>query len=110
MNNFFVLFETAPYFRATNDNDMKKIALLTALVLTLISCSKQASDITAPPAPSLKFFSRIQYFKDNRTPATDTVWTLALFNQTMVDSFARHDGQVYWESSTVKEVGRLWSK
>lgn len=101
----------APYLSSINDNDMKKIALvMIAALLVLASCSKQAADLPVAPPTTAKFFSRIQYFKDGRTPATDTVWTLHLFNQQMVDSFARYDGLVYWESTTVKEVGRLWSK
>lgn len=87
---------------------MKKIALFLAIATLLVACSKQSSDLVEPTTHS--FFSRVQYFKDNRTPATDTVWTLQLFNQQMVDSFAQYHGLVYWESNTVKEIGVMWSK
>jgi hypothetical protein len=92
-------------------NTMKKIILFLALVVLLVACTKEQIQPNVPlAAHKLTFFSRVQYFKDNRTPGTDTIWTLQLFNQQMVDSFARYNGKVYWESTIAKEVGVVWSK
>lgn len=92
---------------------MKKMTLILATMITLAACSRQADDLPVAPAqvPVQKtFFSKVDRFKDGRTPATDTVWTLHLFSQNMVDSFARYNGYVYMETSTFKEVGVLWTK
>jgi hypothetical protein len=90
---------------------MKKIALFIALVALLVACTKEQIQPNVPVAAhKLTFFSRVQYFKDNRTPSTDTIWTLQLFNQMMVDSFSRYNGKVYWESTIAKEVGVVWSR
>lgn len=93
-------------------NTMKKIMLFLALIVLLVACSKEQITRNTPVVPKSKvsYFSRVQYFKDNRTPSTDTIWTLQLFNQQMVDSFAKWNGKVYWESTIAKEVGVLWSK
>jgi hypothetical protein len=90
---------------------MKKALILLAFVLSLVACTKPQLELGAHQAQAKStFFSRVQYFKDGRTPGTDTTWTLTMLNQTMIDSFARYNGKVYWESSTVKEVGVLWTR
>lgn len=89
---------------------MKKTLLILALFLA--ACTKQHDALQAPtqPAKQQQFFSRVQFFKDGRKPSTDTIWTLMMLNQMMVDSFRKYDGKVYWESTIAKEVGVLWAK
>lgn len=90
---------------------MKKIALFLLLSIALVACTKeQLQKADDPQVSTEKFFSRVRYWKDNRQPSTDTVWTLRLFNQTLVDSFSRYNGTIYQETAVVKEVGVLWSK
>lgn len=85
---------------------MKKIFLILALLGAMASCSRQADQVP----PQNNFFSKVNRWKDGRTPGVDTVWTLRLFSQNMVDSFARYNGYVYFESTTYTEQGVLWSK
>jgi hypothetical protein len=90
---------------------MKKIALSLVLALALVACTKdQTLRSDDPQVSTEQFFSRVRHYKDNRQPSTDTVWTLRLFNQTMVDSFTHYNGYVYNETNVVKEVGVLWSR
>lgn len=92
-------------------NTMKKMTLFLALLVLLVSCTKEQIQREAPLTKAkISYFSRVQFFKDGRTPGTDTIWTLQLFNQQMVDSFSKYNGRVYWESTIAKEVGVLWSK
>ena len=90
---------------------MKKMTFILALVIATASCSRHSDQIptTSPPAKDT-YFSKVTRWKDNRTPPVDTVWTLRLFNQQMVDSFARYNGKIYFESSTYVEQGVMWSK
>jgi hypothetical protein len=91
---------------------MKKALVFLAFVLALVACSKphvEPNQAAVAPAKTT-YFSHVNYYKDNRQPATDTVWTMRMMSQAMADSFAKDNGKVYWESSTVKEVGVLWSK
>jgi len=87
---------------------MKKNLFILAILITLAACSRQADD--APEPPTNTFFSQVTRWKDNRTPAVDTVWTLHLFSQNMVDSFRRYDGYIYFESNTYRQQGVMWSK
>lgn len=90
---------------------MKKITLTLALALSLVACSKQVDRPEAVTATKTEtFFSRVQYFKDGRKPATDTVWTLRLLSSDMVTTYQKQVGYVYAETSTYREVGVLWSK
>lgn len=91
---------------------MKKAIYILAFVLALVACSKPSVERNPAPVATGKttFFSHVNYYKDGRTPGTDTIWTLRMLNQDMIDAFAKDNGRVYWESSTLKEVGVLWSK
>lgn len=90
---------------------MKKILLSLAVVIALASCSRSSDQIPeAPPKAKDTYFSKVTRWKDNRTPSVDTVWTLRLFSQIMVDSFARYDGKIYIETATYVEQGIMWSK
>lgn len=79
-----------------------------AILTTLAACSRQADQVPEPPQN--QYFSKVTRWKDNRTPAVDTVWTLHLFSQNMVDSFARYNGKIYFETTTYVEQGVMWSK
>lgn len=97
---------------------MKKILLAAIIAISLVACSKQSAELetsaaaAAPgPDPELqKYFSRVRYFHDNRTPAVDTVWTLRLTDSVMVEHYTAQHGYVYADSRTVTEKGVLWSK
>lgn len=90
---------------------MKKFLLTLGIVIVVASCSRQADDITGVQTPvKPTYFSKVTRWKDNRTPSVDTVWTLHLFSQVMVDSFARYDGKIYMETTTYVEQGVMWSK
>lgn len=87
---------------------MKKIFLLLAITFALIACNKEANDRTDEERDN--YFSKVKRYTDGRTPPVDTVWTLQLFTQAMVDSFAQYDGYLYSQTSTYREVGVLWWK
>lgn len=90
---------------------MKKTFLALAFMIAMASCSRQADQIpTASPPAKDTYFSKVYRFKDNRTPPVDTVWTLHLFSQNMVDSFAKYNGKIYSETTTYVEQGVMWSK
>ena len=89
---------------------MKKMTFILATLFTLAACSKPADQLPDPTVAKENFFSKVTRWKDGRTPSVDTVWTLRLFSQNMVDSFARYNGYVYFESTTYKEQGVLWFK
>lgn len=90
---------------------MKKIIFSLAIVLALASCSKQAEDLTAPTTePKEQFFSQVKRYKDGRTPSVDTVWTLRLQSQVMVDTYRPLDGYLYDETVAYRMVGVMWSK
>lgn len=92
---------------------MKKTLFTLATLILLASCSKQASDLAAPAPPVVqkeKLFSQVMRYKDGRTPSVDTVWTLRLQTQTMVDQYTPLDGYLYDETSTYRKVGVLYSK
>jgi hypothetical protein len=90
---------------------MKKMTIFLLLAIALVACTKeQLNKADDPQVSTEQFFSRVRHYKDNRQPSTDTVWTLRLFNQTMVDSFTHYNGYVYNETSVVKEVGVIWSR
>lgn len=87
---------------------MKKITFLLVAMITLAACSRQSDELPGPVQDS--YFSKVNRWKDGRTPAVDTVWTLWLFNQQMVDSFAQYHNKIYFESATHIEQGVLFKK
>lgn len=88
---------------------MKKLTLFLTTLIVLAACSKSSDNLLAEEKKE-KFLSKVQRYKDGRSPGVDTVWTLRLFNQQMVDSFAKYDGYIYLETNTLTEVGVIWSK
>lgn len=84
------------------------------LSVALVACSKSddLADVKTAAAVPAKdyYFSRVRYFKDNRTPNIDTVWTLHMLDSGMVAHYATQNGYVYSDLSYVKIVGVLWSK
>ena len=87
---------------------MKKLLLLVICsTAMLVACTKR---IDVKPAPPEVFFSRVQYFKDGRKPATDTVWTLHLTTQAEIDQYAPQNGYIYAETSTYVDKGAMWTK
>lgn len=92
---------------------MKKILFTLATLIMLASCSKQSADLAAPVEPgdqSLKFFSQVRRYSDGRTPSVDTVWTLRLESQSLVDQYRQLDGYVYETHSTYTKVGVFYSR
>lgn len=90
---------------------MKKAILILSILFTLVACSKQSSDLVTKAEPKLEhYFSQVNRYKDGRTPAVDTVWTLKILDQVMMDTYTRQNGYVYNETSTTLTVGVLWSK
>jgi hypothetical protein len=84
-----------------------------ATLIMLASCSKQSADLPAPPDPpanGLYFFSQVKRYSDNRTPAVDTVWTLRLETQQLVDYWRQQDGYLYDSTSTYVKVGVFYSR
>ncbi len=49
-------------------------------------------------------------FNDGRKPATDTVWTLHLTTQLLIDTYKNQDGYLFNQTSTYAERGVLWSR
>lgn len=91
---------------------MKQIFIAMLLAATgLVACSKSDSDAYVRPQPTFEhFFSRVNYFTDGRTPYTDTVWTLRLMNQTMIDSFSVYDGRIVSENSYSIQIDTIWKR
>jgi len=92
---------------------MKKTLITIAALIMLASCSKQSAELAAPVDPPVqkeKLFSQVMRYKDGRTPAVDTVWTLRLQTQDMVNTYTPLDGYLYDETSTYRKVGVLYSK
>lgn len=92
---------------------MKKILFTLATLIMLASCSKQSDDLAKAVEPvdqSLKFFSQVRRYTDNRTPSVDTVWTLRLETQEMVDRYRAQDGYIYESTSTYTKVGVFYSR
>lgn len=89
---------------------MKKILSILIVAVALISCSKEQLKSVEPETPTEQYFSHVRYFKDNRTPAIDTIWTLQMLNAEMVAQYAPDHGRIFNETSTHTEVGVLWSK
>lgn len=111
MENYFVHIQQAAYLVLTiNITTMKQIAIIAALALSLIACTKSNDQVLQAAQPKAQFFSRVQYFKDNRRPATDTVWTMALTSSTLVDQYSKQNGYVYAETPQYVDKGVLWSK
>lgn len=87
---------------------MKKFLLTLTILAAMIACTR---DVDRPNEPDRDhFFSKVKRYSDGRVPPVDTVWTLHLFTQSMVDSFTRMDGYVYNQTTTYVEVGVLWFK
>ena len=87
---------------------MKKLLILIACIATtLVACTKH---LDVKPAPAQVYFSRVQYFKDGRKPATDTVWTLHLTTQAEIDQYAPQNGYIYAETSTYVDKGAMWTR
>lgn len=91
---------------------MKKLLLSLALIAGLTACDKEAmTDLGRPGFAPEHYFSRVRFFYDGRTPATDTVWTLKIVGDSMLAVFKRQDGYVYEDHSpTWLDIGRLWEK
>jgi hypothetical protein len=91
---------------------MKKVRLALALVTSLFACTKEGpTDMGRPGQAPVHFFSRVRYFGDGRTPATDTVWTIKILNDSMYAVFERQHGYVFADQSPAwMEIGRLWKK
>lgn len=90
---------------------MKKALLILTLVVALVSCSKERLETAkSEPATTETYFSHIRQYKDNRTPSVDTIWTLQMLNSEMTAFYKKEDGKVYFDASTYREVGVLWSK
>lgn len=107
----FCIYPSALYFGPLNGRQMKKAILILSILFTLVACSKQSSDLVAPVQPKTEqYFSQVNRYKDGRTPAVDTVWTLKILDQVMLDTYTRQNGYVYNETSTTLTVGVLWSK
>lgn len=91
---------------------MKKMLYTLASLIMLASCSKNAENV-APVDPgdqTLKFFSQVRRYSDGRTPSVDTVWTLRLESQNLVDQYRALDGYVYETTSTFTKVGVFYSR
>lgn len=103
----------------TKNNTLRLLLLLLCLGTIIASVSSCTKGVDKPvqdpggyvmPAPPDYWFSRVKYFKDNRKPTTDTVWTLHLTTQALVDQYTTQDGYLYSETSTYTELGTLWTK
>ncbi len=89
---------------------MKQLLLIFTLVITLATaCSKSHDALLQAPAKT-EYFSRVQFFKDGRKPATDTVWTLTLTSASQLQTYGPLNGYIYNETSTFVDKGVLWSK
>lgn len=92
---------------------MKKIIFTIATLIMLASCSKQSDELAKavePSAQNLKFYSQVRRYSDNRTPSVDTVWTLRLESQSMVDYYRSMNGYIYETTSTYTKVGVFYSR
>lgn len=104
----------------TKNNSFRLLLLLLCLCTILTTMSSCDKDINKPvgngwnayvvPSAPDYWFSRVRYFKDHRTPATDTVWTLHLITADLVNQYVGQDGYIYAETSTYSDVGVLWIK
>lgn len=104
----------------TKNNTLRLILLVLCLATIIVSVSSCDKQIDKPAAEGPKaqlpakgpdyYFSRVRFFKDGRTPSTDTTWTLHLITVPMVEQYRKSDGYIYNETSTFTEVGSLWSK
>lgn len=88
---------------------MKKLIIFLSILSLATACTKSNDMQVAQPAQD-SYFSRIRYFNDGRTPATDTIWTLHLISPEMVDSFRRQDGYIYEDSRFYLDRGKFWTK
>lgn len=90
---------------------MKQFLLIAALVIALVSCSKDdAQVLSAPVNKADTFFSRVKMYSDGRQPAVDTVFTLKLTTPAMYEQFSQQHGQVFEQSNTYIMVGVIWFK
>ena len=89
---------------------MKKTLLLLTLTLALISCSKNHEDVEKRYPNLQYFFSQVKFYKDGRTPSTDTVWTLRLIDDTMIESYRKQDDYLYEDATTHRTLGKFYSR
>jgi hypothetical protein len=92
---------------------MKKILFTLATLIMLASCTKENASLVQPaqtPAKQTNFFSQVRRYNDHRTPSVDTVWTLRLESQALVDHYRTMDGYIYETSSTYTKVGVFYSR
>lgn len=92
---------------------MKKILFTLATLIMLASCTKESADLLAPvqvPSKQVHYFSQVRRYTDHRTPSVDTVWTMRLESQVLVDTYRPMDGYVYETSSTYTKVGVFYSR
>lgn len=91
---------------------MKKTLSILAALFMLASCSKPADQLEGftRQVPKTQYFSQVKRYTDSRAPKVDTVWTLQLFSQTMVDTYKPLDGYIYETHSTFTTVGVFYSK
>lgn len=93
---------------------MKRItlSLLLLALVGLVACSKNDSDAYIRPSepPRDYFFSRVNYFTDGRTPYTDTLWTMRLQSQSMIDSFSVYNGRIVAQTNYYIQIDTMWSK
>lgn len=103
----------------TTNNTLRLLLLLLCLatiITTVSSCDKNIDKpvqdpggYTMPDKPDY-WFSRVRHYSDNRKPATDTIWTLHLITQELVDKYALQDGYIYAQTNSYLETGELWIK
>lgn len=103
----------------TTTNKLRLILLLLCVATALMAATSCSKDNGRPvqdpggfttPKPLDYYFSRVRFFKDHRQPATDTVWTLHLVTQQLVDQYTNQDGYIYAETSTYQDMGTLWTR
>lgn len=90
---------------------MKQLIVIAAILIALVSCSKNdAMSLSAPVSTTDTFFSRMKFYSDDRGPQVDTMMTLKLITPEMVVEFSKYDGYIYETASTYFVIGKVWAK